>query len=148
MGIKTVTVVTCDGPTGHPDLHKQGEVAFQVNDRVFCFDCLEVELGYLMSGQVEGPFEVDRFDPDDAEAMARPVRVGENGESKENWCYDCVPPRGPFKALSAHRRKYHGKFVRGPRAVREPPSPAIPFDRAEAAEAVAESRRTVSSEEF
>lgn len=148
MGIKTVTVATCDGPEGREGCLRTGEnpgAMFRANGRILCAHCLHVSLDYLTSGQIEGSLEVEKFDPDKVSNELLSTTASRNGTGELGMCYICKPPRGPYKALSAHQRKFHKKYVRGSRTVHEdsPDMPRIPFEAAEEAEREAEKRKLV-----
>lgn len=117
MALRLAPVATCDrhsGPTegGHPESCAGIPVIETSNGRILCKACAVEEVGLIAEG-LSPTTEFSAFDAEEAAENMGKVQPTNYGNKDITHCDVCG--KGPFKHLQAHRRKYHGKFVRGPK---------------------------------
>lgn len=119
MGIELAVVARCDGFTGRPQACL-GKPLLEVDDgRTLCLDCAQIVLGHIATGQEEAA-EFSQFDEAKALELAKAAAGEGEGDDNVGICPECKSEGKKskrLKNLAAHRRRYHGVFVRGPKRV-------------------------------
>lgn len=84
------------------------------NGKILCRACALVEVELIADG-LSPTTEFSAFDAEDAAENMGKLRPDAAASNNKYITHCDVCGKGPFKHLQAHRRKYHNKFVRGPK---------------------------------
>lgn len=121
MALRLAPVATCDKHSnwGEVNTSDQGEchappVIELSTGKILCLQCAHREVGFIASGSIPTA-EFSAFDAEEAAENMGKVQPTNYGGNNKDITHCDVCGKGPFKHLQAHRRKYHNKFVRGPK---------------------------------